>query len=277
MMDHLIHIFKLSKEEAKKIAESPDEPHNHDFEELIVGMEGELEHFIDFKSEKFISPFVSFVTKGKVHRVIPVIKDDKFSIWVIEFKSEFMPETTFQLYSYYHDHANLQLQTGKKFNRMVTLCEMMHSEVQENTPDFAVIRLLLSTLFTMIESERKKIQYDEKRLYSTQNITFKNFLKILEENFRRPEGVEFYAEKLFMSARNLNLICHNILQKSVSEILETRKLIEAKNLLISTDKTVSEIGFELGFNEKAYFTTVFKKKSGQTPTEFRQEMSKLIS
>lgn len=276
-MDHLIHIFKLGKKEAKIIAESPDEPHIHDFEELIVGMEGELEHFIDFKFEKFISPFVSFVTKGKVHRVVPVIKDDKFSIWVIEFKSEFMPETTFQLYSYYHDHANLKLQKGEKFNRMVTLCEMMHSEAQENTPDFAVIRLLLSTLFTMIESERKKIEYDEKRLYSTQNITFKNFLKILEENFRRPEGVEFYAEKLFMSARNLNLICHNILQKSVSEILETRKLIEAKNLLISTDKTVSEIGFELGFNEKAYFTTVFKKKSGQTPTEFRQEMSKLIS
>jgi AraC family transcriptional regulator, transcriptional activator of pobA len=42
MMDHLIRIFKLSKEEAKKISESPDVPHNHDFEELIVGMEGEL-------------------------------------------------------------------------------------------------------------------------------------------------------------------------------------------------------------------------------------------
>jgi AraC-like DNA-binding protein len=80
-----------------------------------------------------------------------------------------------------------------------------------------------------------------------------------------------------MSARNLNLICHNILQKSVSEIIETRKLIEAKNLLISTDKTISEIGFELGYNEKAYFTTVFKKKSGMTPSEFRDSMCKLIS
>jgi AraC family transcriptional regulator, transcriptional activator of pobA len=102
-------------------------------------------------------------------------------------------------------------------------------------------------------------------------------LKILEENFHRPEGVEYYAEKLFMSARNLNLICNNILQKSVSEIIETRKLIEAKNLLISTDKTISEICFELGYNEKAYFTNVFKKKSGQTPTDFREEMNKLIS
>jgi len=129
----------------------------------------------------------------------------------------------------------------------------------------------------MIESERKKSLPDEKRSPKTQNITFRNFLKILEENFRRSEGVEFYAEKLFMSSRNLNLICHNILQKSVTEIIETRKLIEAKNLLINTEKTISEIGFELGFNEKSYFTAVFKKKSGQTPSEFREEMRSLIS
>ncbi len=99
----------------------------------------------------------------------------------------------------------------------------------------------------------------------------------MEENFHRPEGVEFYAEKLFMSSRNLNLICQNVLQQSVTEIIETRKLIEAKNLLTSTDKTISEIGYELGYNEKAYFTTVFKRKSGQTPTEFREEMKSIIS
>jgi AraC-like DNA-binding protein len=276
-MNQLFKIYRIATEEAEKIALSPDELHSHDFEELIIGMEGVMEHFIDFKSEKFTSPFISFVTKGKVHRVKPEIKDDRFNVWVIEFRSEFIPETTFQLYSYYHDHANLHLQKGENFDRMVTLCEMMYNEIQQTSPDYAVIRLLLSTLFTMIESERKKTGNDEKHFSNTQNITFKNFLQILEDNFRRPEGVEFYAEKLFMSARNLNLICHNILHKSVSEIIETRKLIEAKNLLISTDKTVSEIGFELGYNERAYFTTVFKKKSGLTPSGFREEMSKLIS
>jgi AraC-like DNA-binding protein len=154
---------------------------------------------------------------------------------------------------------------------------MMYNESLQTVPDFAIIRHLLSALFTMIESERKKTDNADKHFYNTQNITFKNFLAILEDNFRRPEGVDFYAEKLFMTSRNLNLICHNILQKSVSEIIETRKLIEAKNLLITTNKTISEIGFELGYNEKAYFTTVFKKKSGQTPSEFRDEMSRLIS
>ena len=63
-----------------------------------------------------------------------------------------------------------------------------------------------------------------------------------------------------MSSRNLNIICQNILHQSVSEIIETRKLIEAKNLLISTDKSISEIGFELGYNEKSYFTNCFQKE-----------------
>ena len=55
------------------------------------------------------------------------------------------------------------------------------------------------------------------------------------------------------------------------------ELIEAKNLLAGTGKSIAEIGFELGYNEKSYFSKVFKKKSGQTPSEFREEMQKLIS
>ena len=276
-MIQAFNIFKMTTEDVEKISSSPNEAHKHDYEELIIGMEGKLEHFIDFKTTTFHAPFISFVTKGKVHRVVPSAQNGKCDMWVLRFKSEFIPETTFQLYSYYHDHANLVMKEGVCFSRMTTLAEMMFAEMQQPIPDYAVIRHLLSALFTMIESERKKAEPGEKTLHKTQNITFKNFLQILEENFRRPDGVEFYAEKLFMTARNLNLICQDILQKSVSEIIETRKLIEAKNLLTNSDKTISEIGFELGYNEKAYFTNVFKRKSGQTPTEFRDEMKRLVS
>ncbi|MCC7466406.1 MAG: helix-turn-helix domain-containing protein [Saprospiraceae bacterium] len=276
-MNQPFQIFLLTEDDVAKIAAAPDGPHHHDYEELIVGMKGRLEHFIDFKSTTILAPFVSFVTRGKIHRVLPGTENGVCRMWVLRFKSEFIAETTFQLYSRYHDHANVALQPGSCFDRLVTLCEIIDGEMQQPTPDLAVVRHLLSALFTMIESERRKTEPDETGNHSTQNITFKNFLDILEENFRRPEGVEFYAEKLFMSPRNLNLICKQILQKSVSEIIETRKLIEAKNLLTTTDKPIAEIGFDLGYNEKAYFTAVFKKKSGQTPTEFREEMRRLVS
>jgi AraC family transcriptional activator of pobA len=276
-VDQPFNIYQVDAAEARKITATPDVPHSHNFEELIIAVEGELEHFIDFKTIILDAPLVCFVTKGKVHRAIPHIKNGICKMWVLRFKSEFIPETTFQLYSYYHNHANIKMQNGDSFRRLETISEIMFNEMQQPVPEYAIIRHLLSSLFTMIEVERKKQQPEVTGLEKTKNITFKNFLKILEENFHRPEGVEYYAEKLFMSPRNLNLICQSILHQTVTETIEIRKLIEAKNLLLNTDKSISEIGFELGFNEKAYFTTVFKKKSGQTPTDFREDMRKLIS
>lgn len=70
-MDQLFEIFKVKEEDAPEIAASDNAPHIHDYEELLIGMEGELDHFIDFKSEMFASPYISFVTKGKMHRVQP--------------------------------------------------------------------------------------------------------------------------------------------------------------------------------------------------------------
>lgn len=276
-MNQLFKIFIVDEAEATKISASPDEPHKHDFEELIIGIDGQLEHFIDFKNTNIEAPLISFVTKGKVHRVIPKLHNGKCEMWAIRFKSEFIPETIFQLYSLFHDHSTIKMQEGECFERLVTVCKLMSAEMQQVTPDLAVVRHLLSALFTMIESERRKTEASDNGMTKSNNTTFKNFLKILEENYHRPENVEFYAEKLFMSARNLNTICQQVMEKSVTEIIELRKLIEAKNLLTYTDKTISEIGFELGYNEKAYFTNVFKKRTGQTPSEFREDMRKLVS
>jgi len=276
-LNELFRIFKVDTEEAQRLASGANAPHHHDYEELIVGVTGSLEHFIDFRTEVMDAPFVSFVTKGKVHRVKPTSKDGACDMWVLRFKSEFIPETTFQLYSLYHDNANIPMKDVRCFVRLTLLCEMIAGEMGQQEPDLAVVRQLLSTLFTLISSERRKLHPDEASQPATHNETFRNFLRILEDNYRHEHEVDFYASQLFMSVRNLNLITQNILQQSVSRIIETRKLIEAKNLLISTDKPVSEIGFELGYEEKAYFTRVFKKNTGQTPTEFRDEMRKLVA
>jgi AraC family transcriptional regulator, transcriptional activator of pobA len=276
-MDKLLNIIKLDLESAFEQITHPKDAHTHEHEELIVGLNGNLEHFIDFKSEMLYAPYISFVTKGKLHKVKPLIIDGKCDLWVIEFRSELIPEITFHLYSYYHDHANIQIEDRRAIQRIEALTKILYDEYLQPIPDFSIQKNLLGTLFTLIDVERKKTAQPLKDFQKTQNITFGNLLQIIEENFRRPEGVEFYADKLFMSVRNLNLICHQVLQQSLSDIIETRKLTEAKNLLINSEKTIAEIGFELGYNEKAYFSNVFKKKSGVTPSDFRKEMRKLIS
>lgn len=276
-MHEIFKIFKINVAESDKILLSVNEPHQHDFEELIIGTEGQLEHFIDFQSQIIDAPFISFVTRGKVHRARPLSKGRKCDIWVLRFRSEFIAETAFQLYSSFHENANVSMPNNECFERLNVICKMIHDEYSQQLPDLSVVRQLLNTLFTIIESERRKLNLNNEESKKIQGSTFKNFLRLLEEHYKQPNDVNFYAQKLFMTSRNLNLICQNILQQSVSEILETRKLTEAKNLLITTDKTISEIGYELGFKEKTYFTHAFKKKAGVTPTEFREDMARIIS
>ena len=273
----MVRAFKVGPEDVERINATVNEPHHHDFEELLLGSAGTLEHLIDFRSETIEAPFIAFVTKGKVHRVKPGLKDGHCDITVIRFRNEFIPETIFQLYSFFHDQAHFTMTVDRCFARVTTIANMIMEELAQGSADLGVVRQLLGTLFTLIRSEHRRLHSGDGSMPAGHDETFQNFMRILEENFRQPHDVEFYASQLFMSVRNLNLITQNILQQSVSRIIETRKLIEAKNLLITTDKPISEIGFELGYQEKAYFTRVFKKNTGQTPTEFRAEMRRLVS
>jgi len=127
----------------------------------------------------------------------------------------------------------------------------------------------------MFDAQRNRNIPLENELKASQVSSFNNFLGILEKNFRNDAGVSFYANKMNMSERNLNLICRNNFRMSVTEIIETRKLIEAKRMLMYSDKTVSEIGYALGYNEKSYFTRVFHARMDITPSRYR-EMTRLI-
>jgi AraC-like DNA-binding protein len=154
---------------------------------------------------------------------------------------------------------------------------MMLKEDQLDQPGYVIIKHLLSAFLAKLETDSKKEIGVGKTSNYAQHIIFSNFLKILENNFRSSDGVDMYADKLNMTARNLNHISHAVFGKSISEIIETRKLIEARKMLSDFEKTISEIGFELGYKEKSYFTHVFHKKTGLTPTQFREQMHYVIS
>ena len=145
-MNQLFNISRIDAVRAKEIEDAPDEPHVHDFEELIVGMKGRLEHFVDFKSSTVEAPLVSFIAKGKVHRIITKLQDGNFDMWLLRFRSEFIAETVFQLYSSFHNNANLVLQPGACFNRLNTVCEIISQEMKHQVPDLSIVRHMLSAL-----------------------------------------------------------------------------------------------------------------------------------
>lgn len=62
----------------------------------------------------------------------------------------------------------------------------------------------------------------------------------------------------------------------LNEYITRRKIEESKNLLCFTDKTISEISFELSFSSQSYFQNVFKKITKLTPQKYRENSKMLI-
>jgi AraC family transcriptional regulator, transcriptional activator of pobA len=267
-------IYELTAELALKISAAPLAAHRHDFEELLIITKGDIVHFIDAKKEEVSGPVVIYVAEGKVHQFIPG-KDARG--WVVRYRSEFIPESKFHFYSHFLDWINYKLDHNFCINSLDDLCRMMLRELQQSVPEYATIKHLLNALISKLESEGDTVYIQNPGSGNTQLVAFNNFLKILQNNYKRPEGVQFYADRMNTSVRNLNLICTTIFGKSVSEIIETRKLIEARHLLLNSDKSISEIGYELGYNEKSYFSRVFRKKTGLSPSEFRMELKTAIA
>lgn len=276
-MNHPFSIHSIDSVEVGNALSTGTDANIHEFDELLIGVEGGLEHFIDYRTIVYDTPYISFVSAGKLHRVKPILKNGACFIWVIRFQPGFLPDCAFKLQSYYPVAPDLKLNNDSTFRRMVTLCEMMYEEMSANSPNMRVVQDLLRALFSMIEAARDSIEQLSGVGGNSRTSTFSKFLDLLEVNFRNQPGVEFYASELGMTARNLNNICHSMVNRSVSEIIEERRMAEGKILLVNTDKTVGEIGFDLGYNEKSCFTTVFKKTSGQTPTSFRKQMRKMLS
>lgn len=273
-MHRLFNIYPITQEMVRTIQSQDHPPHRHEFEELIIITQGSLEHFIDFRVEQVEAPTICYISQGKIHKLQP--RPDLRG-WVITYKNEFVPDSALNFYSHFMVGTSIPLPQNSCISRFVVLCELIHTEFTFPQADFSVIRHLLNALVSMIEAERVRNLPKEKTSKTTQAATFQAFLKILELNFRRPEGVRFYADKMNMTARNLNHICKNNFDKSVSEIIETRKMIEAKHLLMESPKTIAEIGFELGYNEKSYFSRAFKNHTGYTPTTFRELNRNMIS
>lgn len=273
-MDKLFRIIEITSELAYDLASKEYIAHFHDFEELIIVNEGSLTHYIDFNVDVLKAPFACYISMGKMHRIVP---ERNLRGWIINYKTEFIPDTKLNFYSNFFTFTNIALTPGLCLNRFLSLCQIIQAEYMQELNDLSTIKHLVNGLISMVEAEKKRNIPVNSEIISSQITAFNNFLRILEANFRRDEGVSFYADKMNMSERNLNLICKNNFQKSVSEIIETRKLIEAKRMLLYSDKSVSEIGYELGYNEKSYFTRVFHARMEITPTRFREISRKMIS
>ncbi len=79
------------------------------------------------------------------------------------------------------------------------------------------------------------------------------------------------ASQLNMSTHYLSDLLRNLTGLNTRQHIHVYLIERAKSLLLTTDLSINEIAFSLGFNYPQYFSRLFKSKTGQTPIEFRNK------
>ncbi len=98
------------------------------------------------------------------------------------------------------------------------------------------------------------------------------FEALIEKNLKDSTlSVEKLSQELGMSRVQLFRKISALTNKNVADYIAEYKLQKAKILLQEQEKNIAEIAYELGFSTPSYFTTFFKQKTNQTPTEWRNK------
>ena len=83
--------------------------------------------------------------------------------------------------------------------------------------------------------------------------------------------VTYLASQLNLSSRYLSDLLKQETGKTALEHIHIFLIDEAKNLLMSTDNTIAETAYQLGFENPPYFSRLFKKETGITPIEYKEQ------
>jgi AraC family transcriptional regulator, transcriptional activator of pobA len=101
--------------------------------------------------------------------------------------------------------------------------------------------------------------------------TVSQLRNLLDEFFRDERLLTFYAEKLGMTVDRLNDHVKRATGVTAGHLIRQRVLSEAKRQLVFTTQPIHDIAKELAFADPSHFARFFRKQTGTTPHEFREQ------
>jgi len=93
----------------------------------------------------------------------------------------------------------------------------------------------------------------------------------IDENLAEDLKLADVAKRAGVSTSQLQRIFREALGMTYSTYLTTMRMQKAKELIAGTDRPITEIAFEVGYNDSTYFSTAFRKHEGITPSQYRKQ------
>ena len=158
-------------------------------------------------------------------------------------------------------------------NELELVLHQMRLEVQK--AEMAQYELLVSYLkIFLITTSRAKAKQQPEVLEGLSGekepFILQKLKNLIETHYRTKHSAGEYADLLNISPKALAKITKNHFNKTMTNLISERIIIEAKRELYLTNKSVKEIAYDLGYDDEHYFSRFFKNNAEISPTTYRE-------
>jgi AraC family transcriptional activator of pobA len=246
-------------------------PHKHDFYFLFYVIKGGGSHTIDFKRYP-VTPGSFFVmTPGQVHTWT---LDPDTDGYVIFFSPSFykmqIENSNLLNFSFFHSgNANALIVLNKDQKKIIDFIipEMLH-EFTYKSVDIDILRSYLQNI--LIKLNRNYLIEESSDFANSTTFRIRKLEQLIENNFLTKKRPSQYADMMNLSPSYLNSLCKLSLNKTLSDLISERIVLEAKRLFSYSDLTINQVSNRLNFSNTSYFIRFFRKQTGTTPDQFKE-------
>lgn len=256
-------------------------PHRHDFFQIVFFTGGGGQHSIDFQQYEIEAGQLYCMMPGQVHTWSFGPDTDGF---LINFNESFITSMCHNPHFLYDfpmfnslGGQTVSIPAEEAGRAIEHHLQKMWEEYRTYDGEFKndLMRALLLELLIRIARNIETAPADH---VSKHNQTLlRNYQKLIEQHYRTLRLPKDYADLLYITPNHLNAVCNATAGKSAGELIRDRVLLEAKRMLVNAEYSISEVGYQLDFQDNAYFSRFFKKYTGATPEEFRKNGGKAVA
>lgn len=250
--------------------------HSHQYNEIYFLQSGKCNVYIDDEAYYLEDGSVLFIPAFKEHTFIyPFTQDVKRTVLYISteqlnwyFDGNFKEEID-NLFINKH----LQL-TRKSFSNLCNMFEKIQFEKFniDNMSESLTKAYFFELIIYLIRCHRYAGNINQKTDLS--NITIGEIVNFIEKNYNRQLTLPETAAQFGISESGLTKKIKVFTNLTFKEYLTKTRIEAAKSLLISSDKSITEIAYECGYNNSNFFGDVFKKAIGMSPSSYRKMLTK---
>lgn len=252
-----------------------ERPHKHNFYATFLFTSGFGTHEIDYQSYEIKPGSVFFLYPGQVHSwELSEDCDGMLFFHSLDFFEKGNTGSSMKDFPFFQSNFTEKCfyLTNDQTMDIERILKNLYEESQnqlwkQQQMILSYVQQMYIKLNRFIENQ-SWINYNEARHYQK---LFLEFELLVDTYFKEDKSATSYANRLHITQKHLSRVVKQMTNKTPTQVITERVILEAQRLMHFSKMNFQEIAHDLGYEDYAYFTRIFKKQTGETPTVFTQK------